>query len=204
VAERTWEMVERFGTIRRDAIQRQRRANITHRVVCQVSFESRGRQWCQHCWQAARGEPELVWGGGSLSIHGVPLSAKSRQNEIEISSQTIVIVLLIFRNLGYICCVVEARRRGLRRFTGFMPANPPVATGGKGAKGGKPPAQVASGPAAAVRRRRDLVRALHAAHRGPDGPIRPSCVSIACKGARKRRRSEEQGITRAWRISRNN
>ena len=29
-----WEMVERFGTIRRDAIQRQRRVNITHRVVC--------------------------------------------------------------------------------------------------------------------------------------------------------------------------
>ena len=33
VGERTWEMAKRFGTIGRDAIQRQRRVNITHRVV---------------------------------------------------------------------------------------------------------------------------------------------------------------------------
>jgi hypothetical protein len=32
-------------------------------------------------------EPELVWDGGSISIHGVPLSAKSRQNETAISPQ---------------------------------------------------------------------------------------------------------------------
>jgi hypothetical protein len=52
-----------------------------------ASLERRGGEGCQHCWHAAGAEPELVWGGGSLSIHGVPWSAKSRQNEIAISSQ---------------------------------------------------------------------------------------------------------------------
>lgn len=34
LADRPWEMVERVGTIRRDAIRRQRPVNITHRVMC--------------------------------------------------------------------------------------------------------------------------------------------------------------------------
>jgi hypothetical protein len=53
----------------------------------EASLERRGGEWCQQCWHAAGGEPELVWGGGSLSIHGVPWSAKSHQNEIAIPSQ---------------------------------------------------------------------------------------------------------------------
>lgn len=64
--------------------------------------ESRAETWCQHCWHGARGEPELVWGGGSPSIHGVPWSAKSRQIEIAIPSRTGVIVLVARRYLGYI------------------------------------------------------------------------------------------------------
>jgi NAD(P)-dependent dehydrogenase (short-subunit alcohol dehydrogenase family) len=53
----------------------------------EASLERRGGEGCQHCWHTAGDEPELVWGGGSLSLDGVPWSLKSRQNEIAIPSQ---------------------------------------------------------------------------------------------------------------------
>lgn len=81
----------------------------------------------------------------------------------------------------------------------------PGSSRGDRRKGRKSPAQVACGPAAPVRKAAVTWSAtctplVH----GPGGPFPPSCVSFACMGKRKRRRSQEQGITRAWRISRNN
>ena len=111
-------MVERFGTIRRDAIQRQRPVNITHRVVCcgrarhdvqacrhagtHHGAESRAETWCQHCWHG-RGANQNWYGvADRLPFMACPGAPKVAKSKLRFPLATGVIVLVVRRYLGYI------------------------------------------------------------------------------------------------------